>query len=207
MKTEVVMKRSLFGSEISQKSKTEFFSATDLVKAGNKWRVTNGMQPFSMNAWFNQVGTKEFIVTLEESEGKVKISGRGRGSHTWVHPLLFLDMALAINPKLKVEVYKWLYDSLLKYRNQSGASYNQMSGALYNNSTNKSTFPRYISEVARDIKQACGVKDWQAATEAQLKLRDTMHENIALIANVLRDNDRAVKFGMNEAIKRQNERI
>ena len=29
---------------------------------------------------------------------------------------LFLDLALAINPKLKVEVYEWLFDKLLEYR-------------------------------------------------------------------------------------------
>lgn len=34
MKTEVTMVRTLFGMPIAQKSKTEFFSATDLVKAG-----------------------------------------------------------------------------------------------------------------------------------------------------------------------------
>ena len=42
MVTEVIMKRELFGHEISQKSKSEFFSATDLSKAGNEWRRSNG---------------------------------------------------------------------------------------------------------------------------------------------------------------------
>lgn len=201
MKTEVVMKRELFGSEISQKSKSEFFSATDLVKAGNKWRITNDMQPFSMNQWLNQKGTKEFISVLEESEGVVKITGRGRGKHTWVHPLLFLDMALAINPKLKVEVYKWLYDSLLKYRNESGTSYSKMCGAIYQNAKNKDLFTGDIKKLASRIRDVCGVSDWQKATEKQLKLRDKIHYNITLIANVMRDNERAIDFGITEALK------
>lgn len=32
METEVIMTRRLFGCEIKQKSKSEFFSSTDLVK-------------------------------------------------------------------------------------------------------------------------------------------------------------------------------
>lgn len=195
MKTEVIMKRELFGKEISQKSQTEFFSATDLVRAGNAWRIVNGLQAFEMNDWFNLKSTKEFIKSLEEKYGTVKISGRGRGVHTWVHPFLFIDMALAISPELKIEVYSWLYDHLLKYRNESGDSYKKMSGALYLKHTNKTTFPKYIKEVADRIKIACGVKDWQEAGEAQLKKRDKIHESISLLCDIL-PVEEAVRIGI-----------
>lgn len=201
MKTQVIMKRELFGNEISQQSKTEFFSATDMVKAGNKWRISNEMQPFDMTEWFRNKGTKEFMGELEKTYGKVKVSGRGRGSHTWVHPLLFLDMALAINPKLKIEVYEWLYDSLLKNRNESGDSYKRMTGALYCNETNKQSFYGKMTRLAKLIRNECGVNNWQEATESQLKLRDKIHHNIELIANVMRDNNQAVRLGIKEAVK------
>lgn len=195
MKTEVIMKRELFGKEISQKSQTEFFSATDLVRAGNTWRIVNGLQAFEMNDWFNLKSTKEFIKSLEGKYGQVKISGRGRGVHTWVHPFLFIDMALAISPELKIEVYSWLYDHLLKYRNESGDSYKKMSGALYLKHTNKTTFPKYIKEVADRIKLACSVKDWQEAGEAQLKKRDKIHESISLLCDIL-PVEEAVRIGI-----------
>ena len=51
MKTEVIMQRELFGHTIQQKSKSEFFSVTDLVKAGNKWRMANNIKPFNFNQW------------------------------------------------------------------------------------------------------------------------------------------------------------
>lgn len=200
MKTEVIMKRELFGEEISQKSKSEFFSATDLVRAGNKWRILNGIQPFNMIEWLRQKSTKEFISELESKYGKVKISAKGRGSHTWVHPFLFIDMALAINPKLKIEVYGWLYDQLLKYRNDSGDSYKKMTGALFLNHSNKSTFTKYIKEVAEKIRKSCNVEDWQSASEIQLELRDKIHENIALLCDVLKDNDQAVKIAILKSI-------
>lgn len=200
MKTEVIMKREIFGKEISQKSKSEFFSATDLVRAGNVWRITNGLEPFNMKAWFQQKGTKDFISALEKEYGKIKISGRGRGNHTWVHPFLFIDMALAISPTLKIEVYKWLYDSLLKYRNNSGDSFKKMSGALYLNASNKSLFTREIQEYSREIKSACNVNDWETANEGQLELRDRIHENIALLCDVLNNNVDAVRIGIKKAL-------
>jgi hypothetical protein len=98
------MQRELFGHLISQNSKTEFFSATDLVKAGNQWRARQGLDHFNNSEWFRLKSTMEFVAELESKYTKVKISGKGRGKHTWVHPLLFIDLALAISPKLKIEV-------------------------------------------------------------------------------------------------------
>lgn len=191
------MKRELFGMEISQKSKSEMFSATDLVKAGNKWRVLNGKDLFSIKNWLANKSTKEFIAELEETFGKVKINSRGKNSHTWMHPFLFIDLALAISPKLKIEVYGWLYDSLLKSRNTSGSSYNLMCGALYNHAKNKREFPFQIRETASLIKYACDVSgDWQHATEKQLQYRDKIHNNIALLASVLNNNGESVRLGM-----------
>lgn len=201
MKTQVIMKRELFGKEISQQSKSEFFSATDLVKAGNIWRLSNNRDQFNLASWLKTKGTKLFIEELEKNYGKVKINSKGKGDHTWVHPFLFMDLALAISPTLKIEVYQWLYDHLLKYRNDSGETYKKMAGSLYENSTNKTTFPKDITETARVIKLECGVKDWQTATENQLKLRDRMHENISLLSDVLKDNNQAVRLGIIKAKK------
>ena len=203
MDTEVILRRPLFeGIEVSQKSKSGYFSATDLVRAGNKWRMSNGLYPFDMSKWLAYSGTKDFINELEESTGeKVKISGQGRGHHTWVHPFLFLDMALAISPQLKIEVYKWVYDELVKYRNDSGNSYKKMCGALWVNSERKDMFPAYIKSVALQIKNALGVDDWNGVSADLLKLRDRVHENIALLADVIRHNDDAVQIGIKKTLE------
>jgi len=202
MKTEVIMKRELFGSDISQKSKSEFFSATDLVRAGNKWRMLNSLPFFNMQEWLRQKSTKDFIKELEKVYEKVKIAGRGRNAHTWVHPFLFIDLALAINPKLKIEVYKWIYDELIKYRNNSGDSYKKMTGALWLNCSNKSKFKDGIKTTANMIKLACKVKNWETANEKQLHLRDKIHENISLLCDVLKDNNKAVKIGIMKSLEK-----
>jgi len=201
MKTAVVMRRELLGGSISQNSKTGMFSATDLVKIGNKWRIANDLEPFTMKSWLQNKSTKEFICELETKYGEVKKSARGKGSHTWMHPLLFIDMALAISPKIKLETYEWLFDQLIKYRNDSGDSYKPMCGALYAHAKNKTYFHQYVQGVARNIKQACNVTDWNEATESQLKLRDKLHNDIALLADVLNNNDEAVRLAIIKAVK------
>jgi hypothetical protein len=201
MKTQVVMKRKLFDGDISQQSKTGYFSANELISAGNKYRILNNMPIMKLQDWLNRETTKEFIAELElQLETKVKIATRGRNATTWFHPFLFIDLALTISPKLKIEVYSWLYDELLKYRNVSGDSYKKMTGALWNNSPNKSRFAKGIVSTAKMIKTACNVTDWESANEKQLNLRDRIHENIALLCDVIKDNNQAIRIGIAKAI-------
>lgn len=91
----------------------EMFSATDLVKAGRMECFSSIGRLFSLSAWLNTESTQEFIAELEKEFGKTVVKSQN-GSHTWVHPLLFIDLALAlsaaISPKLKIEVYEWLLD-------------------------------------------------------------------------------------------------
>lgn len=202
MKTEVVMKRELWGMEISQKSKSEFFSVTDLVKAGNRWRVSQGKEIFSLKHWLETKSAKEFMAALENKYGTIKINAKGKNQHTWVHPYLFIDIALAISPELKIEVYSWLHDYLLKYRNESGNSYKKLVGSVMLALSNKSKFQETISMVANKVKLACNVSgSWEKATEEQLKLRDKMHENISLLTDVLRDIERATTVGIDKTLK------
>ncbi len=199
MKTEVEMQRRLFGLQIAQKSKSEFFSATDIVKAGTKWRVAHDLPAFNLSAWLTNKNTKIYIQELELKFGKAIIKGRGRGKHTWVHPLLFIDLALAINPKLKIEVYEWLFDHLIRKRNESGTSYKTMCGNLYVRHTNKKNFPEYISKVANRIKHICKVEDWQQATEEQLTMRDSIQYDIALLSDVLNNNKEATRIAFKKS--------
>jgi hypothetical protein len=200
MKTEVIMKRNLFNCEIKQKSQTGFFSATDLVRAGNKWRILNNTEPFNINEYFRLKGTEEFMEELSKKYGEIKIARKGRGKDTWVHPILFIDIALSISPVLKVETYEWLFDNLIKFRNDSGDNYKIMAGCLFSNTKNKSNFHKEISEIANKIQLACNIKDWQLANESQLQLRNKIHNDIALLADVLNDNNQAVAIAIRKAI-------
>lgn len=202
MQTEVIMKRELFGEQISQKSKSEFFSATDLLAAGNKYRVSQGLSKFNLSQYLKSKAAMEFMEELDKKfNTKTLVVSRGKNSQTWVHPLLFIDIALAISPKLKIEVYEWLFDHLIANRNISGDSYKEMSAAIYSLYTNKKEFHKYIERVANYIKRSVGVSDWEKATSEQLDIRNKIHVAIKLFCNVLKDTDQAVRLGVIEYCK------
>ena len=112
---------------------------------------------------------------------------------------MFIDIALAISPKLKIETYDWIFDKLIQYRNNSGDSFKKMCGALYNKTNNKSKFQDDISRLCEIIKKECGVDDWQTASVSQLKYRDKIHENVSLLTDVLSDIKQAIKIGIQKA--------
>lgn len=202
MKTEVIVKRELFGCDIQQKSKSGYFCVNDLVKAGNKYRLLNDLPLFQLSQYLKGQSVQEFIKSLEiETQEVVIKAGRGRNAQTWVHPFLFIDIAFAINPTLKVKAIKFIYDDLLKFRNESGVSYKKMCGALYQKYTRKSEFHKYIDKVAKKIKLACETNDWNGGKEELLKLRDKIHNNITLLADVLINTDDAVDIGIQKAIE------
>lgn len=196
MKTEVLMQRNLFGEMVKQNNQTGFICANDIVSAGNKYRALNNMKLFDFRSWIDAKGNKEFIEEMKAQFGEVVVTKKGRDGSTWLHPYICIDLALSIDPKLKIEVYKWLFDELLKFRNESADSYKKMCGFLFDNCTSKTTFHRDISKVATQIQLACNVSDWQTATEEQLKLRDKIQNNIALLSDVLRNNEQAVRLGI-----------
>jgi hypothetical protein len=184
---------------VRQNSVNGFVCANDIEAAGNKYKALNGLKLFKLRTWIDNHSNKEFIKKMEAHFGTVIETKRGANGATWMHPYICIDLALAIEPKLKVEVYEWLYDELLKHRNNSNDSYKKMYGALYLNCSNKSTFNKDIITVEKMIKEACGVIDWQKASEDQLDLRNRIHENIFSLCGVLRNNDQAVSIGISKA--------
>ena len=194
------MKRELFGCQISQKSKSQFFSATELVNAGDKFRREQGLSDFNLSLYLKGSSFVQFKDEVEKKYGQSIISGRGRSAQTWVHPLIFIDIALAINPKLKLEVYEWIFDHLIKFRNDSGDSYKEMSAALFTRFGNVREFQKYIANVADEIRDALNVSDWQTATEQQLEKRDKIHRSVKLLCRVLTDTKQIVRLSIAENV-------
>ena len=179
MKTEQIMERSFMGSIVRQNHKNGFFNATDLVKIGNEYRRNKGLSNKDLFQYFKTSETKEFIEIIMKKEETVHLKEVRKGSKggTWVHPLIIIDIAMWLNPDFKYQALKWLEDSLIESRDNSGDSYKKMSSALYENyDYNKIHFK--IKEVAKRIKQVVGVSDWNSATEEQLNNRDKIHNNI-----------------------------
>lgn len=74
-----------------------FLSGTELVKIGNKFRVKNGKPQMSILGWMTRDSTKMLIDDLVRRFVKHPVVKVAR-CHTWVHPVLFIDLALMIEP-------------------------------------------------------------------------------------------------------------
>lgn len=51
-----------------------------------------------------------------------------------MHPLLFIDFAMWLNPAFKVKVLKFVYDQLIQYRNDAGDTYKEMAAQIASDS-------------------------------------------------------------------------
>lgn len=134
MKTNQVMIRPMGDFSVMQRTKDGMFNATTLLK---QWNDSTG-QKKTIAHYFENGATNEFINALMSEEkltcrnsAYVKSKAReDRGGGTWMHPLMFIDFAMWINPAFKVKVLKFVYDQMLKYRNDAGDAYIVLSSAV-----------------------------------------------------------------------------
>lgn len=177
-----------------------YFCASDMVNAGNKWRFANDLKQFNYSQWLKNPTTAEFIKALKNVSKLAKpIIKNNRGSISWLHPYVAINLINKLFPKYNIIDNDYLYSCLIKYRNDSGDSYKKMCGALYNTISNKSKFEDEIKDFAIKIKKECGVDDWQSASQEQLKLRDKIHDNIALLSDILRDRELLLETAIRKA--------
>ena len=139
MKTNVTMIRTMGQFNILQRTKDGYFDANDLV---TQWNKSKGNVRKNMSDFLNSKNTKEFIEVLESELAQTEISAmaysnqkgrntsRGRTKdQVWMHPYLFIDFAMWINPTFKYSVIKFVYDELIKERRLAGDNYIQLSAS------------------------------------------------------------------------------
>lgn len=126
------MIRQMGDFQVEQRTKDGFFNATALLK---QWNHSSGMQK-QMIHYTDIEPTKEFLKALLEEENlkerqDVLIQSKGKNGGTWMHPLLFLDFAMWLNPRFKVKVLKFVQDEMIKFRNLAGDAYPEMCKAVH----------------------------------------------------------------------------
>lgn len=122
--------------QVEQRTKDGMFNATALIKQWNLNTQNFGdLKKKDMKEFFDNKGTKEFIEALVDEENlngenSPYLSSRGKNGGTWMHPILFIKFAMWINPRFEVQVIKFVYDQLIKYRNDAGDAYRELSSAI-----------------------------------------------------------------------------
>lgn len=132
MKTNNVMVRPMGDFVVQQRTKDGMFNATSLLK---QWNTNTGAKK-EIKDYIRNESTKEFIEALIAEENLNKENSpylTSRGKHnggTWMHPILFIDFAMWLNPGFKVKVIKFVYDQMIQYRNEAGDAYKYLSAAV-----------------------------------------------------------------------------
>lgn len=67
-----------------------------------------------------------------------------------MHPLMFVDFAMWLNPVFKVKVLKFVYDQMLKYRNDAGDAYKELGTAI-GKIVSKKFMPAAMCKIAKAI--------------------------------------------------------
>lgn len=155
MKTNVVMTRKMGSFEVNQRTSDSMFNATQLLK---QWNKSFPSQKKEIGDFFRTKSTQEYINTILEDESftdgnspYVKLdakdgnshdlhtrnsvyvksrASRGKNAGTWMHPYLFIDFAMWLNPKFKLKVIKFVHDQLIVHRHSAGDNYNVLSAAV-----------------------------------------------------------------------------
>ena len=137
---------------VTQRTKDGFFNATALLK---QWNDSSTSER-KMDNYFASDKTNEFISTIMERENlntpkMVYLKSRGKyNGGTWMHPMLFIDFAMWINPSFKYDVLKFVYDEMIKYRNEAGDAYREL-GCAVSKIVSKDFMPRAMSKIGEAI--------------------------------------------------------
>jgi hypothetical protein len=128
MKTSVVMTRKMGDFSVNQRTSDGMFNATALVEQWNKVHNKKLVADF-----IRLDTTKVFVETVKTREGHNMgnpiLSKKGKNGGTWMHPLVFIDFAMWLNPEFKYDVLKFVYDELIKQRIDAGDNYVQLSAS------------------------------------------------------------------------------
>ena len=152
MITNQIMKRPLAGFVVEQRTKDAFFNATSLLK---QWNEQTGVTQRHLDKYFASSKTVEFIQTIMKRENlntpkMVYLKSRGRNGGTYMHPILFIDFCMWINPSFKYDVLRFVYDKMLTYRNEAGDAYRELASAM-NKICTPYQMKRYMPIVGKGI--------------------------------------------------------
>lgn len=167
---------------VSKLSAIKNYIPTDLLL------VRNGGDDFS--TWAHQrvairvaqkLSTEYVNALLSEPEFKdgnspyLKSRGKYNGG-TWMHPLLFIDFAMRLNPSFKVKVLRFVYDQLIQYRNDAGDAYKEMAEAIQSIVPANESVMRSIKYVGHAVniviygKHERGIRNKQAEEDKMKEL-------------------------------------
>ncbi len=171
---------------VVQQTRNGMFNATSLLRQYNIANKTHK----SLGHFFDNLGTQEFIVQLmtdlnlhDRNSVYVKSrASRGEMAGTWMHPYLFIKLAMWLSREFEVSVIRFVTDNLLFFRNEAGDKYRPFCSAIA--SLSEDVDYSLISKTLNLIvfgRHKSGIR--QDATEEELKDLAILEEKITMLIN------------------------
>lgn len=144
MKTNQEMVRYIDNFSVVQRTSDGYFDGGDLLR---QWNSIEGNTRRRMDKFLESDNTSEFLkalaadeshrskMTIVENQLVIKVRGRNTKEgktpdKVWMNPLLFIKFAMWINPTFEVKVLRFVYDEMIRYRNDAGDAYKELSSAV-----------------------------------------------------------------------------
>jgi len=199
METSVVLSRKMGNYAITQRTSDGYFDGNALLA---QWNADENNTRRRLDDFLSYKSTQEFIEEISKSQrgnfakgdnqivtrqkGRITMNGRTHDK-VWMHPYLFIDFAMWVNPTFKVTVIQFVYDELIKQRNEAGDAYREMSVAVAK-ITQKSELPLAITKVAQAMNYICfGMHEKDIRNrkgELEMKELVELEKEITLLINV-----------------------
>lgn len=144
MKTNQEMVRYIDNFSVVQRTSDGYFDGSGLLR---QWNNIEGNPRRRMAEFIDSPKVKEFLKALAEDEshrakidiGENQLLIKVKGKNTkegktpdkvWMNPLLFIKFAMWINPTFEVKVLRFVYDEMIRYRNDAGDAYKELASAI-----------------------------------------------------------------------------
>lgn len=140
MKTNNIITRKLGEYTLPQRTKDEYYNATDLLRQWNNKNpdrqrsLQNFWQSTHLTEFMSEVAKNELnFNSLNFSDLKSKLSQTTRGKYngaTWMNKYLFVKFAMYLDPCFEYQVVKFAADFMIKYRDYAGDAYRELGSAV-----------------------------------------------------------------------------
>lgn len=130
------MNVDLFGNKILCETDGYMVSLNDMERAGNAWRLANGMPAYQLGAFLNSKTLKEYlsaasVVWDKPLESFLKKAGKGKTSRTMGHISVAVLLAEQMSPYFHAQVHKtFIEGKILEFRELGGTEFKDLNAAI-----------------------------------------------------------------------------
>lgn len=180
------MVRKMGSLNVHQRTKDGYFDANALL---TEWNKREGNSRKNMKDFTEKKGTIEYLEVLNDDLAQSEISvmaiieKKGRNTskgrtkdEIWMHPYLFIDFSMWLNPKFKLSVIKFVYDQLIQQRTLAGDNYKTLSSSLVKlkgysfQEVAKAIQWIVYNKTGKDLRQTATQEQLQEINDIQTKL-------------------------------------